>query len=103
MGPAGAGRPEGPGRVGFLSDLWSAGLPVPYPVQRDGTERLMEFITVADGSGAPRLAQTRPSGDRLASYGEQLTEALRLLTSMRLACSVRMPRHFRRLGFARAV
>ena len=46
---------------GYLSALWSAGLPVPYPVQLDGTELLMEFITLADGSGAPRLAQTRPS------------------------------------------
>ena len=46
---------------GYLADLWSAGLPVPYPVQLDGTEILMEFITVADGTAAPRLAQTRPA------------------------------------------
>ena len=46
---------------GYLADLWSAGLPVPYPVQLDGTEILMEFITLADGTGAPRLAQTRPA------------------------------------------
>src|SRR5690606_12124840 len=28
---------------GALSALWSLGAPVPYPVQRDGTELLMEF------------------------------------------------------------
>jgi RIO kinase 1 len=33
-------------------------VPVPYPVQIDGTEILMELVTV-DGEAAPRLAQTR--------------------------------------------
>ena len=33
---------------------------MPYPVQLDDIEILMEFITLADGTGAPRLAQTRP-------------------------------------------
>ncbi|NMM34752.1 MAG: RIO-like kinase, partial [Phycicoccus sp.] len=42
-----------------LSELWSAGLPVPYPVQISGTEVLMEFIGDGD-QAAPRLAQTRP-------------------------------------------
>ena len=55
--------------------LWSLGLPVPYPVQIDGTEILMEFVTV-DGDAAPRLAQTRPDGDLLASYFEQLRDAM---------------------------
>ncbi|NYD42399.1 serine protein kinase RIO [Nocardioides panaciterrulae] len=58
-----------------LTRLWSLGLPVPYPVQVDGTELLMEWITV-DGETAPRLAQTRPSAALLASYFEQLREAL---------------------------
>lgn len=48
-----------------LVRLWDLGLPVPYPVQIDGTEILMEWITVVDEDGtvqtAPRLAQTRPS------------------------------------------
>ncbi len=70
---------------GFLSDLWSAGVPVPYPVQLDGTEILMEFITTADGRTAPRLAQTRPDPELLASYWQQLTDAMRILSSMRLA------------------
>ena len=68
-----------------LSKLWSAGLPVPYPVQLDGTELMLEFITLADGSGAPRLAQTRPGPDRLLSYWEQLRTAMIGLTSMGLA------------------
>ncbi|MBO0813241.1 MAG: hypothetical protein J2P23_14525, partial [Microlunatus sp.] len=64
---------------GVLCELWQAGLPVPYPVQLDGTEILMEFITTADGSGAPRLAQTRPDRDLLESYWEQLHQAMRVL------------------------
>ncbi|HET9419503.1 MAG TPA: RIO1 family regulatory kinase/ATPase [Nocardioides sp.] len=58
-----------------LNRLWTMGLPVPYPVQIDGTEILMEWITV-DGETAPRLAQTRPAPDLLAFYYEQLREAL---------------------------
>ena len=58
-----------------LKRFWEIGLPVPYPVQIDGTEILMEWITV-DGDTAPRLAQTRPEPDLLASYFEQLREAM---------------------------
>lgn len=54
------------------------GLPVPYPVQIDGTEILMEWITV-DGETAPRLAQTRPEGVLLASYFDQLREAMAVM------------------------
>ncbi|MFD3515367.1 serine protein kinase RIO [Streptomyces sp. NPDC058657] len=65
---------------GALVRLWNLGLPVPYPVQIDGTEILMEWITVADEDGtlatAPRLAQVRPSPELLASYFQQLTDAL---------------------------
>ena len=68
-----------------LSRFWSAGLPVPYPVQLDGTEILMELITLADGSTAPRLAQTRPPADLLATYWEQLTAAMRVLAGFGLA------------------
>ena len=53
-----------------LSELWSLGLPVPYPVQISGTEVLMEFI--GDGEqAAPRLAQTRPEPDLLVDLFEQ--------------------------------
>ncbi|WP_069758167.1 serine protein kinase RIO [Streptomyces sp. LUP47B] len=65
---------------GALVRLWNLGLPVPYPVQIDGTEILMEWITVVDEDGtvatAPRLAQVRPSRELLAVYFEQLTDAL---------------------------
>jgi RIO kinase 1 len=58
-----------------LVSLWGLGLPVPYPVQIDGTEILMEWITV-DGETAPRLAQTRPDPELLRSYYDQLREAM---------------------------
>jgi RIO kinase 1 len=70
---------------GYLADLWEAGLPVPYPVQLDGVEILMEFITVADGSAAPRLAQTRPERGLLTSYWDQLIDALRVMAGIGLA------------------
>jgi RIO kinase 1 len=55
------------------------GLPVPYPVQIDGTEILMEWITVDGASGpetAPRLAQVRPDRTVLESYFEQVRDAM---------------------------
>ena len=61
-----------------LVRCWQLGLPVPYPVQIDGTELLMEWITV-DGESAPRLAQTRPDPSLLTSYFDQLREALATL------------------------
>jgi RIO kinase 1 len=60
---------------GALNRLHSLGLPVPYPVQIDGTEILMEWIT-HDGETAPRLAQTRPDRDLLRSYFDQLRDCL---------------------------
>lgn len=54
-----------------LSELWSAGLPVPYPVQTSGAEVLMEFIGDGD-QAAPRLAQTRPEPTLLADLFEQV-------------------------------
>lgn len=61
-----------------LTRCWSLGLPVPYPVQVDGTEILMEWIQVA-GETAPRLIQTRPDRALLTSYWEQVREALATL------------------------
>ena len=58
-----------------LKRCWSLGLPVPYPVQVDGSEILMEWITV-DGETAPRLAQTRPDPELLRHYFEQVHEAI---------------------------
>jgi len=62
-----------------LKLCWTLGLPVPYPVQIDGTELLMEWITIGpaeDPETAPRLAQTRPGPALLASYFAQLREAM---------------------------
>jgi RIO kinase 1 len=58
-----------------LTTLWQAGVPVPYPVQIDGTEVLMELVT-AEGAPAPRLAATRPGRSLLARYFEQLRSAM---------------------------
>jgi RIO kinase 1 len=58
-----------------LKRLWTLGLAVPYPVQLDGTELLMEWIT-HDGETAPRLAQTRPGAELLASYFDQVRDFL---------------------------
>ena len=57
-----------------LKRFWALGLPVPYPVQIDGTEILMEWITV-DGDTAPRLAQTRPDARCWSRYFEQVRDA----------------------------
>jgi RIO kinase 1 len=54
-----------------LSRAYQLGIPVPYPVQVNGTELLLEFIgegTVA----APRLAQSDAVGAELAELFEQV-------------------------------
>lgn len=58
-----------------LKRLYLAGVPVPYPVQLDGGEILMEYITDGEGA-APRLHQTRPSPAELASLFAQTLDAL---------------------------
>ncbi|MGY1550418.1 serine protein kinase RIO [Microbacterium sp. A588] len=60
-----------------LSRMWQLGAPVPYPVQVNGTEVLMEFI----GSGAtaaPRLAQVRGDRRALTDYFNQIVEIMHL-------------------------
>ena len=62
-----------------LVRCWTLGLPVPYPVQIDGTEILMEWVCVDGDDGpetAPRLAQTRPDPRLLASYFDQLRDTM---------------------------
>jgi RIO kinase 1 len=61
-----------------LGALWGMGLPVPYPVQLNDREMLMEFIG-ADGEAAPRLVQTRPAPDLLAELFEQLRASMLVL------------------------
>lgn len=64
-----------------LTRLWPLGVPVPYPVQIDGTEILLEYLTDGDDT-APRLAQTRPEPELLADLYEQLAAAMELKTSV---------------------
>jgi RIO kinase 1 len=59
-----------------LSTLFSAGVPVPYPVQLAGTELLLEFLGSPDGVAAPRLAGQRPGSAQLRDWWDQLTTAL---------------------------
>lgn len=68
-----------------LCQLHLAGVPVPYPVQILGAEILLEFIGDQDGTAAPRLAETRPSGDDLVALWDQLVAMLRTLASLGLA------------------
>jgi RIO kinase 1 len=68
-----------------LSRLHSARVPVPYPVQITGTEVLLEFIGDADGTAAPRLAETRPGDKLLASLWEQFVAMLDTLARHGLA------------------
>jgi RIO kinase 1 len=68
-----------------LVRLHLAGVPVPYPVQIVGTELLLEFLGSDDGTGAPRLAETRPDRDQLADLWNQLVEAMTALARDGLA------------------
>jgi RIO kinase 1 len=68
-----------------LSRLFAAGVPVPYPAQILGTELLLEFIGTADGTAAPRLAETRPAAAELAGLWDQLVQALIVLARDGLA------------------
>jgi RIO kinase 1 len=61
---------------GALARLYAAGVPVPYPAQILGTELLLEFIGSAEGTAAPRLAETRPGAAELAGLWDQLVQAL---------------------------
>jgi RIO kinase 1 len=63
-----------------LCQLWSIGVPVPYPVQVDGSEILMEFIG-QDRVAAPRLAESRAGRDELADYFDQIANAMRALAA----------------------
>jgi RIO kinase 1 len=58
-----------------LSRLYTIGIPVPYPVQVNGTELLMEFI--GNGlSAAPRLSASHATGTELADLYAQVAEIL---------------------------
>ncbi|MGO1972738.1 MAG: serine protein kinase RIO [Propionibacteriaceae bacterium] len=68
-----------------LSQFWSAGISVPYPLQLDGEEILMEFVGLPDGAAAPRLAQARPDPDLLPVLWEQLRESMIRIAGLGLA------------------
>lgn len=67
-----------------LSRMYELGAPVPYPVQVDGTEILMEFIG-DDRTAAPRLAQVRADAEQLADLYEQIVEIMHVFASAGLA------------------
>lgn len=58
-----------------LCRLWSAGLPVPYPVQRLDNELMLELIGSTD-QAAPRLVHARLDRAELRQAWAQLVEAL---------------------------
>ena len=65
-----------------LGTLHALGLPVPYPVQLDESEMLMEFVGGVDGPtpvAAPRLVSVRPDTDLLADLFDQLRTAMLVL------------------------
>jgi RIO kinase 1 len=60
-----------------LSTLWTAGAPVPYPVQLIGSELMMEFIDDGTGTAAPRLATaTVPPGVPVTDWYNTLWDDL---------------------------
>jgi RIO kinase 1 len=58
-----------------LCRLWSAGLPVPYPVQKLGNELMVELIGSAD-EAAPRLVHAKLDRPRLEDAWVQLVDAM---------------------------
>lgn len=68
----------------WLQRTHRAGLPVPCPVQLDGSEILMELV-LDDGLPAPRLADTRPGPGLLAAYFDQLRWAMGELARLGVA------------------
>ncbi|MFD5214306.1 serine protein kinase RIO [Microbacterium sp. NPDC058345] len=63
-----------------LSRMHERGAPVPYPVQVNGTEVLMEFI----GEGkeaAPRLAQVKADAAQLADLFDQVADIMRIFAA----------------------
>lgn len=66
-----------------LCRLWSAGAPVPYPVQRLGRELMIELVGSVD-EAAPRLVHASLTRAETAEAWDQVLEAIRTL----LRCGV---------------
>ncbi|AXL13939.1 serine/threonine protein kinase [Microbacterium foliorum] len=64
-----------------LCRMWALGAPVPYPVQVNGTELLMEFIGDADGVAAPRLAAVRSTPHELSGLYDQVVDLMRIFAA----------------------
>ena len=62
-----------------LNRMWAIGVRVPYPVQRLGTEVLMEYIGDPDHM-APRLVNAGSDRAQLAVLCDQAVDALRKMT-----------------------
>jgi RIO kinase 1 len=62
-----------------LNRMWAIGVRVPYPVQRLGTEVLMEYIGDEEHM-APRLVNDGGDRARLAALCDQAVDALRKMT-----------------------
>jgi RIO kinase 1 len=70
-----------------LSALWTAGAPVPYPVQLIGSELMMEFVGDGAGAAAPRLAaapvpEDREPVDWFTALWDDLVHSLELVASL---------------------
>jgi RIO kinase 1 len=76
---------------GALSRLWQVGqesglVCVPYPVQVNGTELMLEFIGDWEtGEAAPRLAQVRSETNDLADLWRQFVDAVSVLARAQVA------------------
>lgn len=64
-----------------LCRMWALGAPVPYPVQVNGTELLMEFVGDADGVAAPRLAAVRSTPHELSGLYDQVVDLMRIFAA----------------------
>ncbi len=62
-----------------LGRLWSVGVSVPYPVQRAGTEVMLEYIGDEDQM-APRLSDARVPRPRLAALCDSAVDQLHVIT-----------------------
>lgn len=67
-----------------LSELFQAGVRVPYPVQIIGTELMMEFIGDADGVAAPRLAAVTGDLQFFTDLWHSLLESLEKIAELGL-------------------
>lgn len=61
-----------------LCRLWSAGAPVPYPVQQLDRELMVAFIG-SHGEAAPRLVDARLAGGDVQEAWDQVVDAIRLM------------------------